>query len=156
MADGEVAPLENNDLVANPWLVDASFITFPEDEEAEEFFYPFVLGNNVSNGKFGFVPACDPNDIDAETGWWAQGKYFLQPGTAYLPLDFSLVVPSTVFTLEYDGGPVTGINDVQRSTLNAQRIYDLQGRRIDVQRSTLNAQRTKGLYIINGKKVLVK
>ena len=156
VADGEVAPLENNDLVANPWLVDASFITFPEDEEAEEFFYPFVLGTNLSNGSFGFVPACDPNDIDDETGWWAQGKYFLQPGTAYLPLDFSLVVPSTVFTLEYDGGPVTGINDVQRSTLNAQRIYDLQGRRIDVQRSTLNAQRTKGLYIINGKKVLVK
>ena len=38
----------------------------------------------------------------------------------------------------------TGIENVQRSTSNVQRIYDLQGRRVQ--------RPTSGLYILNGKK----
>ena len=44
-------------------------------------------------------------------------------------------------------GGVTGINEAKTQTNNAA-IYDLQGRRVE------KAQ--KGLYIIGGKKVLVK
>ena len=42
----------------------------------------------------------------------------------------------------------TGIKDVNRETITNNRYFDLQGRRV--------AQPTKGLYIVNGKKVVVK
>ncbi len=47
------------------------------------------------------------------------------------------------------GGETTGVNDV-RSKMEDVRgtVYDLQGRRV--------AQPTKGLYIVNGKKVIIK
>ncbi len=48
----------------------------------------------------------------------------------------------------------TGIDFVQRSTNNVQRIYDLQGRKINSQFSILNSQLKKGLYIVNGKKMV--
>lgn len=50
-----------------------------------------------------------------------------------------------------------GINSLS-STLSKDNgaIYDLSGRKINYQFSVLNSQLKKGLYIINGKKVLVK
>ena len=45
-----------------------------------------------------------------------------------------------------DATGISAVEDAQRTTLN--EVYDLQGRRV--------AQPTKGLYIVNGKKVLVK
>ncbi|MBR4553190.1 MAG: hypothetical protein IKO20_05695 [Bacteroidaceae bacterium] len=47
-----------------------------------------------------------------------------------------------------DEGDVTGINSVNAAAQNGAAVYDLQGRRVS------NAQ--KGVYIINGQKVLVK
>ena len=47
-----------------------------------------------------------------------------------------------------DEGEVTGINAVNAAAQNGAAVYDLQGRRVS------NAQ--KGVYIINGQKVLVK
>jgi len=46
------------------------------------------------------------------------------------------------------GGETTGIQDVNRETIANNRYYDMQGRIV--------AQPQKGLYIVNGKKVLVK
>ncbi len=46
------------------------------------------------------------------------------------------------------GGDSNGISDLLRSTDNAQRFYNLQGQRV--------MQPTKGLYIVNGKKVIIK
>ena len=48
------------------------------------------------------------------------------------------------------GGNTTGIKSVQgeRLKVNGSEFYDLQGRRV--------AQPTKGLYIVNGKKVVIK
>ena len=42
----------------------------------------------------------------------------------------------------------TGINNVNRETITNNRYFDLQGRRV--------ANPTKGLYIVNGKKVVIK
>ncbi|MBR7028660.1 MAG: discoidin domain-containing protein [Bacteroidaceae bacterium] len=50
--------------------------------------------------------------------------------------------------LLFDEGDVTGINAVNAAAQNGAAVYDLQGRRVS------NAQ--KGVYIINGQKVLVK
>ena len=47
-----------------------------------------------------------------------------------------------------DDGTVTGIDTVNAAAQNGAAVYDLQGRRV--------SKATKGVYIINGKKVLVK
>ena len=39
---------------------------------------------------------------------------------------------------------------------SANNIYDLSGRKINCQLSTVNSQIKKGLYIVNGKKLLVR
>ena len=49
---------------------------------------------------------------------------------------------------EFDGEGGTGIEDVKPEHSNADGIYDLQGRKVE--------NPVKGIYIINGKKVLVK
>ena len=73
----------------------------------------------------------------------------LPANKAYLPI-LTANVPSDASALDiiFDGG-TTGINEV-RSQMSEVRgnIYDLQGRRV--------AQPTKGLYIVNGKKVVIK
>ncbi len=51
------------------------------------------------------------------------------------------------FTFTFDDGETTGISDV-RSNMSDGVYYDLQGRRV--------AQPTKGLYIKDGKKIMVK
>ena len=45
-------------------------------------------------------------------------------------------------------GETTGIENVNRETINNNRYFNLNGQRV--------AQPTKGLYIVNGKKVIVK
>ena len=45
-------------------------------------------------------------------------------------------------------GEATGIKDIEHSTLNIEHYYDLQGRRVN--------KPTKGMYIVDGKKVVVK
>ena len=69
--------------------------------------------------------------------WNTQGK-------AYLHLDAAPSAP----VLSIDFGDVTGINEVQGSGFKANGYYDLQGRKV--------AQPNKGLYIVNGKKVVIK
>ena len=46
------------------------------------------------------------------------------------------------------GDNATGIDNIEHSTPHIEQYYDLQGRRV--------AQPTKGLYIVNGKKVIIK
>ena len=50
----------------------------------------------------------------------------------------------------------TSINEELRvkSEESAKVVYDLSGRKINSQLSTLNSQLKKGIYIVNGKKVL--
>ena len=52
-------------------------------------------------------------------------------------------------TVEFiEAAGTTGINNVNRETITNNRYYDLQGRKV--------AQPTKGLYIVNGRKVVIK
>ncbi|MBQ2209174.1 MAG: hypothetical protein II404_04330 [Prevotella sp.] len=59
--------------------------------------------------------------------------------------------PSDEFDYDYDFGSETGIDAVETSNINRQTsdIYDLQGRQ-------LTGQPQKGLYIQNGKKIVIK
>ncbi len=64
---------------------------------------------------------------------------------AYFVLETGGDAPQYLF---FEEGEVTGINAVNAAVQNGAAVYDLQGRRVNAA--------TKGVYIINGKKVLVK
>ena len=59
--------------------------------------------------------------------------------------------PAREFVIDF-GDETTGIGIINHSTFNVQRstfnVYDLQGRKV--------ANPTKGLYIVNGKKIVIK
>lgn len=74
-------------------------------------------------------------------------EFTVNANTAYLPMGFDGTSARTFYTF---GDNLTGINMVkgEESAVDASEIYNLLGQRV--------AQPTKGLYIINGKKVFVK
>ena len=69
----------------------------------------------------------------------------LAAGKAYL----KIAVANSNAPLEIDLGETTGVStlNVERGTLNGE-VYNLNGQRV--------AQPTKGLYIVNGKKIVIK
>ena len=67
----------------------------------------------------------------------------LQSGKAYLKVAASAPSLNIVF-----GEGTTGIKAIDNGQLTIDNVYDLQGRRV--------AQPTKGLYIVNGRKVIIK
>ena len=99
------------------------------------------------------------NAIDA-----AEGNYVLQKHTGYdaafyqltaesnkviKPFRAYLTVPAASareMKIVFAGGETTGISEIANSELSNTKMYDLQGRRV--------MQPAKGLYIVNGKKVL--
>jgi hypothetical protein len=61
----------------------------------------------------------------------------------------------------HDNNDASAINDIpQEETVNGKptdgTIYDLTGRKVNCQLSTVNYQLPKGIYIKNGKKILIK
>ena len=65
-------------------------------------------------------------------------------GKAYLDLNGVVLAPGFVL----DDSETTGIKAIENSPMSIGNFYDLQGRKI--------VQPTKGLYIVNGKKVIIK
>ena len=102
------------------------------------------------NGTFGFVPIADYNSFDEETGWLVENTFFVEPGTAYMPMDYSLATPNTVVPISF--GTEDGIQTAVQIRNTSNVVYDLQGRRV----SKADAQMRKGIYISEGKKILVK
>ena len=59
--------------------------------------------------------------------------------------------------LEFEGGELTGIRNIKaeaEATAAAGGLYDLNGRLVNTSGSTDGLQ--KGIYIVGGKKVIVK
>ena len=65
-------------------------------------------------------------------------------GKAYLDLEGVVLAPGFVL----DDSGTTGIKAIENSQMSIGNFYDLQGRKV--------VQPTKGLYIVNGKKVIIK
>ena len=109
----------------------------------------FARGNNIQ------ITNC----FDPVTNWPALPASPIEDftnGTVYAAL--SEAAPGIWFlSAAIDGHPVlyntgitTSVADVERSTLNIERVYDLQGRRVNGQRSIVYGQ----LLIVNGRKVI--
>lgn len=67
---------------------------------------------------------------------------------AYLKLDKSIFSPSMSMSAFPFNGSATGIDHIATGADTTKSVYDLSGRRVD--------KAIKGIYIVNGKKVLVK
>ena len=77
------------------------------------------------------------------------GFYRVENGSAITAGKAYLSVPaSSRQFIGFDDDTTTGINNIERAASDMEQYYDLQGRRV--------AQPTKGLYIVNGKKVVIK
>jgi hypothetical protein len=92
----------------------------------------YVLVNNGENVEF-----------QPLSGTYTNNKVTIPAGKAYLDAGVGAARLSIVFDDE-----ATGISDVRSKMEDVRGFYDLQGRRV--------AQPTKGLYIMNGKKVIKK
>lgn len=105
-----------------------------DDKEGEDNDGYFYVLNNGSKG-VGFYKLAD----DKKLGY----------GKAYLSYDSSSAPELDYLEFNYGNGNTTGVNEVRGQKEESRgQYYDLQGRRV--------AQPAKGLYIVNGKKVVIK
>ncbi len=116
--------------------------------------YPNILKGVTENKVLNKVDGDYTNYILAEksgnVGFYAVSNgSTLNAGKAYLPLP-TAELPSSAreFILTFDDGETTNIKDVVSLKETHTAYYDLQGRRV--------AQPKSGLYIVNGKKVIIK
>ena len=84
------------------------------------------------------------NKVNGNLGFYRAADKKVAAGKAYLQIDTSEA--RSFFAISFDD-EATGISSVKVSQ-SAGQVYDLQGRHV--------AQPTKGLYIVNGKKVIIK
>lgn len=82
-----------------------------------------------------------------KVGFYSNNNAFtVGANTAYLPIDFASTGASAFFL--FDDGSTTAIDAMKTQQAEDGVYYNLAGQRV--------AQPTKGLYIVNGKKVVVK
>ncbi len=95
--------------------------------------YKYTIVDDVA----AFYPLADNSTINA-------GKAYLQIPTSWLPA----ASEARTIGLRFDDSATTGIDENIGITDKDYAVYDLMGRKVK--------NPTKGLYIVNGKKVLVK
>ena len=93
--------------------------------------------------------------ISTEGGWWRTEG--LNPFRAYLTVIPRSGTPVNAPAMRHisfrvvgdkENGETTGIENSELKIENSDVIYDLQGRRVE--------KMEKGVYIVNGKKVVIK
>lgn len=118
------------------------------------------VGDLTMKGTYAYIDAIDYNSQtsfvvglkDGVTSLYkVNSAVSLKPFRAYFTISGS--TPARI-ALNFDD-ETTGIGDVNRQPITINRCYDLQGRR--VKESVIrNSELKKGLYIVNGKKMMVK
>ena len=111
---------------------------------------------HIKGTEFASMPADRYYAISIDGGWWQIPEdSSLYPFRAYLSMTARDGSPVKVsdeamrsIRIREKGEGTTGIEEVKGENGEVKTIYDLQGRRVEVP--------NKGLYIINGKKVLIK
>ncbi len=175
--DGEVMTIdykyEGNETLENGELVPASMPVLIKAEKKGT--YPLIYsaknkGTSYSNqnlvgqettgtitaedGYYYYKLAYDDYTAKTDLGfyWGAEdgGVFSVPAGKAYLKVAKTADVAVTAF--RFDGSTVTGIGNVATdgAAQQVKSAYTIDGRRVDANRLT------KGIYIVNGKKVVVK
>ena len=105
-----------------------------------------TLVAKTTGTKFNYILQSDGNGGIVFNMATTDGAY-MPAGKAYLSTAFDASAGGARLSVVFADNTVD-IDVMNRETTNDNRYYDLQGRRV--------AQPTKGLYIVNGKKTLVK
>lgn len=141
-------PIEGNIVPANTGVVLYA-------ETAGEFTGTVTSGGSVSNNELVAAVTDTKVEYSANTkfNYILQGSVFkkatgaiLKSGKAYLSTDYDVTPTGSRELKIVVDGETTGIKAIE--TAADKNVYDLQGRKV--------AAPTKGLYIINGKKMIVK
>ena len=136
VSNQQVAPIENNALegtVAATYIAKDAYV-LANHSEAGIGFYKAKLNFDATGNKV----------AEDETG-----THFLNNHhKAYLVLPTTVENPAAYYSFRFGEG-TTGIGEVKGENGEVKAIYDLTGRRIE-------AITTPGIYIVGGKKVLVK
>lgn len=104
---------------------------------------PDNLGEN-------FVGVYTPTNAEGFYGINGDGKLQMGGEKAYVnPFHAYLNVNKKLEAVAFDGSTVTAINGIAADKVADTAVYDLSGRRV-------YGKLNKGLYIMNGKKVVVK
>ena len=136
-ATGEVSAIENNELkgtTVNKNFTDAAYVLGVVDGEVGLY----TAANNVSTDT--------TNDGTAEEPAVTYEAWKNNAFKAYLPKAAGMNAASYSFRF---GEGTTGISEVKGENGEVKAIYDLTGRRVE-------AITASGIYVVNGKKVLVK
>lgn len=114
-----------------------------------------VTGNDLVAGTGTAVATTDGdytnmilNNVGGNVGFYLANDQTVATNRAYLHFDSSLAPDALAPMMMVFDNEVTGINEVKGEGLKVNGYYDLQGRKV--------AQPTKGLYIVNGKKIIIK
>lgn len=91
---------------------------------------------------------------NSEVGFKVKNDEILAAGYVYLPYELGAGQEFIPFEINDNPFPgiTTGISDANGKGTVPDRAYDLQGRRVSVTKGQVK----KGLYIVNGKKIVVK
>ena len=147
-SDGVITLTQVNKVPANTGLV------LKASEVGTAVNVPFLTGDadDVTGNKM-TGSATEKTEIAANGGYILKdGKFHpanagsLAKGKAYLKIAVSAAAP--VMSFDSEGSSTTAIDTIEKSTIKNGVYYNLAGQRV--------AQPTKGLYIVNGKKVIVK
>jgi hypothetical protein len=109
----------------------------------------YVAGTTVENGCL---------FLNANKFWYSVGNTKMKAFRAWFDFDdllpdFEDKYAEARISMTFDES--TGISSNNRETINDNRYYDLQGRRVP-ESVIRNSELNQGLYIVNGKKVVVK
>lgn len=100
-----------------------------------------LTGETIEDGSFVLL---NQNNV---IGFYRATGFTARPNSAWLP---STVAGSSVRFIGFDdeGGEATGIQEVSTATMKSEQVFNLRGQRV--------AAPQNGLYIVNGKKVVLK
>lgn len=142
--DGDADDIGTNFLVAtNLWQ--------SKVYESMENEYRYILASKSGVVGLFKVTSSGLSNTESQTGTYYEKKYHtLGAHKAYLQTTTDITPTQAPALLFFNDSETTGINTVKDSEfkVNDNVYYDLSGRRV--------AQPTKGLYIVNGKKVVIK
>lgn len=132
--------------------VDANtpFLTIGANEASELTFTDKGIVATPDNLGEGFVGVYKRTNAEGFYGINGDGKLQMGGAKAYVnPFHAYLNVNKKLEAVAFDGSTVTAINGIAADKVADTAVYDLSGRRV-------NGKLNKGLYIMNGKKVVVK
>lgn len=126
-----VIPHTTTDMIYSNLLVGVPTTTYVYPTDGE--YTNFILANGIHGINFYTL---------SEAGNIAGGKAYLQLPTSEIPAN------SRPLKLSFTDEETTGINTAQNEMNGSSDFYDLQGRKVK--------SPVKGLYVVNGKKVIIK